>query len=158
MIRRVTTRGVIISDNKIFCVVICNSKGEKVDFWCTPGGGLDIGESITVGLEREMIEELGIKPDIGKLVLVQQFIDSKGREQLELFFHIKNSSDYKSIDLATTSHGHLEIAEYGFIDPKTHNILPRILKDIDFDALINDDTPPIIWNEIPKDTKITIAD
>lgn len=158
MIRRVTTRGVIISDDKIFCVVICNSQGEKVDFWCTPGGGLDIGEPITTGLQREMTEELGVVPDIGNLLLVQQFIDTKGREQLELFFHVKNADDYKDIDLHSTSHGHAEIGEYGFIDPKSHNILPSILKEIDLTDLINGKISPIICNEIPAGTKITVAD
>lgn len=142
----------------MFCVVQHNSAGESVDYWCTPGGGLDLGEPIVTGLERELIEETGIRPTVGNLLLVQQFIDSKGREQLELFFHIKNAEDYLHIDLAETSHGHHEIEEFAFVDVKKTKILPKILTELDLSKLITSQKPPIILNEIPKKTKITPQD
>jgi len=42
-------------------------------FWITPGGGLEPGESVEVGLRREMKEELGLERfDIGPLVWRRQ--------------------------------------------------------------------------------------
>lgn len=135
MIRRVCTRGIILKNNKIFAVRQKNSAGQEVDYWCTPGGGLDVGEPILEGLKREFIEETGVKPSIGRLLIVQQFIDSKGREQLELFFEILNVDDFDNIDLSQTTHGEIELAEFGFVDPKHTHIKPSILSNIDLNNI-----------------------
>lgn len=44
------------SDNKI-----CLIRSEKHDYYQVPGGGIDPGESIKQGLEREIIEETGFR-------------------------------------------------------------------------------------------------
>ena len=73
-----------------------------------------------------MIEETGIKPTVGRLLYIQQF-KHKDWEHLEFFFDITNSDDYAHVNLDATTHGALEIAEIGFIDPKTEHILPTFL-------------------------------
>lgn len=59
--RRIAVRGIIVKDKKILCVRLNNYKGNAIvnesEFWCTPGGGVDIGEPLIPTLEREMIEE-----------------------------------------------------------------------------------------------------
>ena len=72
-IRRITVRGVIYKDGKLFCQELKNADGTGRGFWCVPGGGLENGESLVEGLHREMIEETGVKPVIGKLLFVQQY-------------------------------------------------------------------------------------
>ncbi len=128
--RRVTVRGIIIKDGKLFAQRLKNKDGSTRDYWCTPGGGLDDGESLHDGLTREMIEETGITPVIGKLLFVQQYADEK-REYLEFFFEITNADDYEQIDLDSTSHGATEIADFGFINVMTERILPESLQQID---------------------------
>ena len=55
-----------------------------------------MGEGLLDGLRREMIEETGVKPEIGKLLFIQQFAESGEQsahgpnEQLEFFFLITN--------------------------------------------------------------------
>ena len=66
--RRVTVRGIIIKDGKLFAQRLNKKGGGVNDYWCTPGGGLDDGESLYDGLTREMIEETGVKPVIGRLL------------------------------------------------------------------------------------------
>lgn len=129
MERRVTVRGIIVKDGKIFAQKLIKPSGES-DFWCTPGGGLDDGESLREGLVREMIEETGVTPVIGSLLYVQQFAE-EGQDNLDFFFHIKNADEYEDINLAATTHGELEIARYGFIDPRVENILPKFLREVD---------------------------
>lgn len=129
--RRVTVRGIIIKDGKLFAQKLNNKDGTTRDYWCTPGGGLDDGESLQDGLTREMIEETGVTPAIGKLLFVQQYADEK-REYLEFFFAITNADDYGQIDLHSTSHGAIEVAEFGFIDVTKEQILPEMLRTIDF--------------------------
>lgn len=133
MERRVTVRGIIQKDGKIFAQKLKNGEGEN-DYWCTPGGGLDSEEFLLDGLKREMIEETGVEPVVGPLLYIQQYKDET-REYLEFFYEIRNVEDYESIDLAVTTHGDLEIARYGFIDPATEHILPEFLKTERFDAV-----------------------
>lgn len=125
--RRIAVRAVIINDDKLLCVRL---KGKDrvtpQDYWCLPGGGVDDLEALVPALERELVEETGIKPVVGNLLYIQQF-EHQNREHLELFFHVTNSQDYKNIDLEKTSHGATEIAEIAFIDPTTNNVLPDFL-------------------------------
>lgn len=139
--RRLTVRGIVIDENMIFAQQLHKTIVKGGNWWCTPGGGVDDGEDLLSALEREMIEETGIKPDIGRLLFVQQYTESKDSEQLEFFFHIKNTKDYKDIDLSKTTHGDLEIANYGFIDPKEVTLLPKDLQEIDIPAHIEQSRP-----------------
>ena len=138
--RRVTVRGIIVKNGKIFAQKLKGDNGDGVDYWCTPGGGLDMGESLHEGLHREMIEETGIAPEIGRLLYMQQYATDE-REFLEFFFHITNADDYETIDLAATSHGELEVAACGFVDPSTENILPEFLRRRDIEADLKAITP-----------------
>lgn len=147
-IRRVAVRGVIFKDGKMLCQQLKpGSDNSKRDYWCTPGGGLDIGESIKDGLYREMIEETGIAPKIGRLLFVQQFSEDGVKEQMEFFFHIENAEDYAVIDLSATSHGELEIEHVEFVDPTKHNVLPAFLQTVDIQSHIDSHAPVEVYYE-----------
>lgn len=152
--RRVATRAIIYKDGKLLCQQLTAGKtGEARDYWCTPGGGLDIGESLQDGLHREMIEETGIAPKIGKLLFVQQFSEDGKKEQMEFFFHVENPEDYHTIDLEKTSHGLLEIEHVEFIDPRANNVLPAFLQTIDIQNYIDGNLPVMIYDELAKNDK-----
>jgi ADP-ribose pyrophosphatase YjhB (NUDIX family) len=107
----VTTRALIIHDGKL---LICKLSHNH-DFYCLPGGKLDPGETIEAGLERELIEETGIKPVIGKLVFVNQFINAENH-RIEFFFLVDNGADYANFDHGQGSHA-FEIADFKLADP-----------------------------------------
>ena len=69
------------------------------------------------------------------------------REFTEFFFLIENPQDYESIDLSATSHGELEIARYGFVDPKTEHVLPSFLSEIDIDDYVQNIKPVFFYAE-----------
>lgn len=142
--RRISVRGIIYKDGKIFAQKLKNPKGEN-DYWSTPGGGLDDNEDILQGLQREMIEETGIAPEIGNLLYVQQFHDGE-KEQMEFFFNIKNADDYEIIDLTKTTHGMIEVSSHGFIDPKVENILPEFLRNTDIKSVTENTKPVLVMN------------
>lgn len=116
--------------------------GHESDFWCTPGGGVDAGEAIISALQREMIEETDVMPDVGKLLYVHQFVKNDN-EITEFFFHVTNADDYNRIDLSKSSHGQKEISEIKFIDPKTTpNLLPKFLREEEIEDHIKSSASP----------------
>lgn len=138
-------RGIFIKEGKLLCAKLKDHKtGEPLDFWCTIGGGLDENEALIRGLEREIIEETGIKPVVGNLLFIQQFAQGD-TENLEFFFNILNPDDYQQIDLSQSSHGAAEIAELRFVDTKTNNVLPAFLQEQNW-ATITEQTTPTVFN------------
>jgi ADP-ribose pyrophosphatase YjhB (NUDIX family) len=121
-----TARGIIVDDGKLLVFRL-----DKADDWyCLPGGKIEFGENIERAMTRELFEETGIKAKIGKLLLVNEMI-LPNKHRIEFFYHVENGSDYRSIDLAKTSHG-FEIAETLFVDPTTTDktIYPTLLRKV----------------------------
>ena len=134
--RRVTVRAIVLHQGKLLCVRQKHYDGNiitEADVWCLPGGGLELDETITDGVRREMVEETGVEPVLGNLLYVQQF-KYDGIESLEFFFEAINAKDYLEVDLSKTTHGEIEIAEVAFVDPKTTKILPEFLMTEDLPA------------------------
>ena len=146
--RRINVRGIIFKDGKLLAQQLTpGSDGLTRDYWCTPGGGADDGESLHQALHREMIEETGIAPKIGKLLFIQQFHDGS-KEQLEFFFHIENPDDYEVIDLSATTHGLEEVTNVAFIDPSMNNVLPKFLGTLNIQSCLDDTLPVRIESEL----------
>jgi len=49
-----------------------------------------------------------------------------------------------------TSHGLIEVSQYGFVDPKVEIFLPNDLRDVDFVKYINATNHPLIINNLPS--------
>ncbi len=111
------------------------------------GGGLEEGEGLIQGIEREMLEETAVAPKVGNLLYIQQF-SSTHKDFLEFFFHITNGEDYLHIDLSDSTHGSLEIEEIDFIDPSVSNILPVFLKHEDLAAKVESCSPATIFSYV----------
>lgn len=135
MIKRVAVRGIALQNGHLLCARLKDYRhAGQPDFWCTPGGGLDSGEALVPALEREIIEETGIKPKVGNLVYIQQFTYEQ-TEQLEFFFLITNPVDFQNVDVSKSSHGAVEIAELAFINPREHRVLPKFLTTESFENI-----------------------
>ncbi len=123
---QVRCRGVVSHGDKI--LVVKHSK--ESTFFAFPGGHLEWGESPIQCIKREMVEELGLEPKIGRLLYVNTFTESKGKHNIEFFYEIQNGEDYLDLTKNIRSHAH-EIYEIKWID-KNHDL--RLLP-----ALINED-------------------
>lgn len=72
MTRRVTVRGIVLHEGKLLCARFKPYKDHlkrKNSYWRLPGGGLDEGETLVAGVEREMIEEIGFIGPVATHVL-----------------------------------------------------------------------------------------
>lgn len=148
MIRRVAVRAVVVHEGKLLAVELKPYEGSTIldkPYWATPGGGLDPGEALIPALEREVIEETGIKPVVGKLLYIQQFAHND-KEQMEFFFNVTNAEDFLHVDLSKTTHGAIEIEKIDFIDPKNSHILPAFLKEVNLESDITSSGPTKIFS------------
>ena len=124
-------RAIIVYDGKL--LVVKHSENDK--HFALPGGRLELGEDIKDCMGRELVEELGIKPEIGKLLYVHNFLDGK-KHSVEFFFEIKNGADYLKIGDVERTHAY-EICEMLWIGA-THDLhlLPaQVFQDFKTDQI-----------------------
>ncbi len=119
----VRCRGVIMHDGKL---LVIQNAGRS--FYAFPGGHLDPGEDPQTCMKRELLEELGMEPVIGRLLCVYTFTNAEGMQSIEFYFEVQNGSDFLDHEQYTKSHAH-EIAEVRWIAPHetTLDLLPKAL-------------------------------
>jgi 8-oxo-dGTP pyrophosphatase MutT (NUDIX family) len=132
--RRIAVRAIIADGDKLLLVKLKTENG-TLGYYCTIGGGLDDSEGLLDGVKREVLEETGVVAQVGRLLCIQQYTDK--HDNVEFFFHVTNTDDFKNINLIETSHGEIEIAEIGFFNPKELTVLPEFLKELSVEELIN---------------------
>ena len=114
-------RAVILHQGKLLLV----KHPHDTSFSALPGGHLEWGENLQSCLERELVEELGIKPKIGRLLYVNNYSQTDGKHYIEFFFEVLNGEDYANSNNAPTSHAY-ELAEKLWISPEDDvRILPE---------------------------------
>ena len=131
----IRTRGIILHDNELLVV----KHTPDADFYALPGGHLEYGENIHECTSRELVEELGVKPVIGRLLYVNNFKEENGTQSVEFFFEIINSSEYRNIDGLERTHAH-EIFEMIWLKQSDDlNLLPKkVFEDFKYDNIISD--------------------
>lgn len=123
----ITVRGVIIYDGKFLLVRMPHN-----DFYCLPGGKLDYDEDVMVCLERELVEELGVKPQIGRLLYINNFLVKK-EHCLDFIFEVLNGKDYLDLESKERTHA-FELSKIIWIDKgQDIKVLPGQIKS-DFDS------------------------
>jgi 8-oxo-dGTP diphosphatase len=69
----------IIENNRI---LLMRYRYGDTDVYNLPGGNVDKGETLTETVVRELMEELGIKVEIGKMILSGDVIMPEGKEDV----------------------------------------------------------------------------
>jgi len=130
-------RAVIVHEGKLLLVKHTHNPTVAV----LPGGHLEFGEDPKECLSREIIEELGIEPIIGRLLYVNTFTVGENKQPVEFFFEVLNSSDYLALENNERTHAH-EIDECVWVDKNTElKILPdKFAADFRDDCFLSDKT------------------
>jgi ADP-ribose pyrophosphatase YjhB (NUDIX family) len=125
-------RGIILHNDKILAV----KHSKDGSYFALPGGHLEWGESVIECIKREITEELGIIPEIGRLLYVRNYVrEDSNVQSIEFHFEITNSADYVDIDKLTGTHSH-ELAEICWIGKND----TRIIKPIALQEDLNNGT------------------
>ena len=88
--------GIIIVDNKILTVKMNNN-----NFYCLPGGHIELGEDSMTGVKREILEEVNFDVEIEKLIsIVENFYEKDNKKFHELgFYYILKPKDIAKVNL-----------------------------------------------------------
>jgi len=127
---KIKVRWVIQQKNTIFLV-----RDPYKHFYYLPGGTLEDDENFKECLDREIREELWVKPLIWSLLSIQEFPTNNGL-YLDIWFETRNWEDFQKIKKDTTSHGFEYYDEWFYT----------------FDELIGKDVRPINIQEILHQT------
>jgi len=125
----IKVRAIILHEGKLLGV----RHPHDTSFVALPGGHLEWGEDLKECLSREIVEELGVKADIGRLFYVNTFIKPDGKQYIEFFFEVKNGADFLNVEKLVRSHAE-EISEIVWVNPDDGiRMLPKSLEN-DFKA------------------------
>ncbi len=126
---RVSSRAIIIMDQHV--LLIRRKRGNK-EYWVTPGGKVEEGESLEQAVKREVQEEIGIDVDVGeKLFQLTNHVYNEHNEQH--FFlcayrsgDIGSGNDPRMLNSDPSDTSEIVFAERS--DVETINIVPPGLK------------------------------
>lgn len=121
---KIRCRAVIIHEDKILVV----KHAPKHLNVAIPGGHLESGEDPKSCLEREIIEELGIKPVIGNLLYVNSFPDENAWN-IEFHFEVKNAMDYLDYATQKRTHSHELVEVFWMKKTDDVSLLPRQIRE-----------------------------
>ncbi len=83
---RIRVAGILEKENKILFI---KHKKEENEYWLLPGGGVDYGETFQKALEREFIEETGLRINVGKMKFISEAIaPNTKRHIVNIFFEV----------------------------------------------------------------------
>lgn len=127
-------RAIILIEGKL--LVVKHKQGDS--YVALPGGRLEFGENIEKAMKREIKEELGVDPVLGRLLYIHNLIQ-EDTQNIEFFFEVTNSEDYADILNLKGTHS-FEICEIKLISPNEENtLLPKELaEDFKNGLLLND--------------------
>lgn len=128
-------RALIVHDGKL--LVMRNSAN---DFYCLPGGKLELGETVHEGLKREITEELGIAPQIGRLIFTNSYMEKNGDQSVELIFEVTNTEDYLDEKKLKGTHSFEFNDIYWMEKNDSKTFLPKPIQDSLNDGTLLSDT------------------
>ena len=99
-----------------------------------------MGEDAQECLKREIIEELGVEPKIGRLLYINTFQESEGVQPFEFFFEVTNGADYlDSHNLDRTHAYEIENIIWASPEEEVHLRPERLAQDFKEGKILSDE-------------------
>lgn len=102
--------GIVIRQGKV--LMVQHNYGHLQGQWLLPGGHVDPGENLDAAIEREVLEETGIRAQAGGIVAIRSLILPDSRVEVYVVFLM----DYRSGQARANSPA--EIAGAGYFTPE----------------------------------------
>jgi ADP-ribose pyrophosphatase YjhB (NUDIX family) len=127
VVTRVRVAGILVDDGR----VLMESMADR-ELWGVPGGGLEEGESLTAGCEREYREELGLTVMAGRLALVTDhfYVDHNGLSQHVICFYFIVLADPAEARTVRSNESHLHFRWLELGDLASREIIPAHLRKL----------------------------
>ena len=122
----IRTRWVIIDKDEILMCRIAHNEHR-----CLPWGKVDGGEMTKDALSRELVEELGVLPEVWWLIAINEFV-KKGDTNIDMWYEIINGEAYRDCPWQESSHA-FELWEVAFVplgELDTYTIKPESFGEI----------------------------
>jgi ADP-ribose pyrophosphatase YjhB (NUDIX family) len=116
----IRVKAIILNNSNLLVV-----KNLGNNFFALPGGNLEYREDIKECLKREIIEELGVSPDVGRLLYINNFTDKRGSTSIDFFFEVKNGKDFIGCEKLDRTHAY-ELDDLVWVNTNDDiNIMPK---------------------------------
>lgn len=132
---KLRVNGILIVDNKVLSV-----KMQKNEFFCLPGGHIELGEDSKEAIIREMKEETGYDIMINKLIaLTENFFTRKNGKkihEISLYYLLDSVNEIK-----------IKNQEYSVIENDKGEIINHKFKWIEINHIDNENFKPVMVKE-----------
>lgn len=125
--------GIIKKDDKILI-----QKIQGNDFYCLPGGHVELGEDSLSAVKREMLEEVGVHTKNEKLIAMMENMFSDGNKvfhEIGLYFQVETEEDLKAEDYSVEENdkGEMKHLDFKWVtkqELETIDFRPKPIKDL----------------------------
>lgn len=147
-----SAKAVIVKDGQILLVRYEDSSEMGLGTWfALPGGRQQPGETLHEALQRECVEEIGAKVQIGKLLFVREYVHARhelagrGRDQhkVEFMFACDLEETTGNTDSGDVDQASIEWISVEQLDDL--NIFPRRLRQLQ--TLMTSGDSPVYWGD-----------
>jgi ADP-ribose pyrophosphatase YjhB (NUDIX family) len=128
MEQRTSARAIVFDDRGN--VILIHRKWRGREYWVTPGGGVEEGESLEDAVRRELKEEVGIDVAVGAMVLeVDKEVD--GRRSIQKFFACEKIAGVigNGPDLRSTPDDYSAVVALTADEVERSNVVPEEAKE-----------------------------